>query len=94
MSDYSDPLDEDATKKMNEYRELAKNVHQLRDNVLEMDDQIQVFQWVAAGGLGTSDMEKMERLAEANREIAENIEDLVEEAPNPRKVRDGEHLEK
>lgn len=75
---------------MNEYRELADHIHTLRDNALEMDDQLGEFRWVAAGGRGAADPERMKRLATAARRTAEDLEDLAEDVPDPREVRDGE----
>lgn len=82
--------DEEACERMNEYRELAEYIHQLRDNVLAMDDQLQEHRWVAAGGRGPANPAEMERLAEANLGLAEDLAELVDDAPDPREVRDGE----
>lgn len=82
--------DEEACERMREYRELAEYIHQLRDNVLAMDDQLQDYRWVAAGGCGPANPAEMQRLAEANRQLAEDLVELVADAPDPREVRDGE----
>lgn len=78
----------DAVDRMNEYRELREYVRQLRQNVLEMDDLLDEMQWVAAGGRGAPKPERMELLREANERMIEDLEALIEEAPNPYEVRD------
>jgi hypothetical protein len=79
-----------AIERMNEYRELAEHIQVLRDNVLEMDDLLSEYRWVAAGGRGPATPVRMDRLAKACRRTAEDVEELVEDAPDPREVRDGE----
>ena len=83
----SDP-DEPTTRvdRMNEYRELSEYVRQLRANALELDDLVKEMQWVAAGGRGTIQIERVERILAANRRMCEDLEDM--DIPDPYEVRD------
>jgi hypothetical protein len=74
--------------RMNEYRELREYVRQMRKNALQLDDLVDEMQWVAAGGRGMPDPEKFARLVEAQRRMAEDLEEM--DYPDPWEVRDRE----
>lgn len=79
---------QDNVEKMNEYRKVRVNVRQLRKNAMELDDLVDEMQWVAAGGRGAADPERLERLVTASRRICEDLGEM--EIPDPWEVRDGE----
>ena len=73
--------------RMNEYRELQELTRNLRHNALRADDVVDNVMWIAAGGRGTGNLTELSELAEALRQSAEDLEELADEAPDPRKVR-------
>jgi len=77
----------DNVERMNEYRDLQELTRNLRQNALRADDVVDNVRWIAAGGRGTGNLTELSELAEALRQSAEDLEELVEEAPDPREVR-------
>lgn len=73
---------------MNQYRELGDAARTLRENALEADDRVDEMKWIAGGGLGTMPAERLKELAQAIQQNAETLEELADEAPAPREVRD------
>lgn len=74
----------DSVDRMNEFRELSEHARQLRENALEMDDLVDEMQWIAAGGRGAANREKLQRLVTASRRLTEDLEEIVDETPDPR----------
>jgi hypothetical protein len=89
-TEHESPVDEDAVAAMNEYRALVEAAGVARENALDLHDRVQALQWVAAGGLGTASTKKVKELAEALRKNAETLEELADDAPEAREVRDRE----
>lgn len=75
---------ENAIERMNEYNDLVEHVRQLRKNTMEMNDAVEEMRWIAAGGRGTFDPDRWDRLVEASIGICEVIEGM--DVPNPWEV--------
>lgn len=78
--------DESTIVRMHEFSELHRNVRQLRENAMELEDAVTDVKWVIAGGRSTYDPDQWDQLVEASRGICEILEE--KETPKPREVRD------
>lgn len=74
--------------RMNEYREVQEHTRVLRDNSQELNDLVSEMRWVAAGGRGAVDPERIDRLVTAIQRTAEDLEEM--DIPDPYEVRDRE----
>jgi hypothetical protein len=72
--------------KMNEFREWREYVRQIRSNAVELDDLVDEMMWVAAGGRGAPQPERVQMLVEATRRMCDDLEDM--DIPDAREVRD------
>lgn len=75
-------------KQMNEYREVQEHTRVLRDNSQQLNDLVNEMRWVAAGGRGAVDPEKVARLVTAIRRTADDLEEM--NIPDPHEVSDRE----
>ncbi|WP_229112118.1 hypothetical protein [Halapricum desulfuricans] len=85
MAPHTDNID-----KMNEYSDLADAARMARKAALEADDEVDGLRWIAAGGRGNASLRDLKGLGEALERNGKAIQELVEEAPEPRRLRDGE----
>lgn len=74
-------------ERMNEYRDLVDAARTIRQNALAADDMVDGLQWIAAGGRGPANLTELKELAEAMEKNAETMQELIEEATDPREVR-------
>lgn len=89
MSDDKSADDSDhRVKQMNEYREVQEHTRVLRDNSQQLNDLVNEMRWVASGGRGAVDPEKVARLVTAIRRTADDLEEM--DIPDPYEVSDRE----